>query len=282
MGSEVATLDAGTLFSLVTNGDCSRLSDDQKLQYYKARCDAAGLDPRAQPFQYIKLNGKLTLYILKGGTEQLSAKHGIVCEVKSQQNEDGIRTVTVQARAKDGRQTDEIGCVPIANLKGEMLANAYMKAVTKAKRRSVLSVCGLGMMDESELEGVGLTTGGTLPAGAPAKEIEPPKGAEPPKDAGKKADLPAANVVRCDVAELPPSKDVGKGRRIYTAVCIDEKQEQFTVQTWSSTVAGNLKHAHENGLRVKMQIEGPNDYDEYKIIRLMLIDGPEEGAADGQ
>src|SRR3990167_4493203 len=107
----LASIDNETLFSLVTNGDCSKLSDNQKLQYYKARCDAAGLDPRAQPFQFISLSGKMVLYALKGCTDQLAAKHGIVCEVLDQRTEEGIRTVTVRARAKDGRQTDEIGCV---------------------------------------------------------------------------------------------------------------------------------------------------------------------------
>ena len=32
------------------------------------------------------------------------------------------------------------------------LANAIMKAETKAKRRVTLSICGLGMLDETELE----------------------------------------------------------------------------------------------------------------------------------
>ncbi len=91
----------------------------------------------------------------------------------------------------------------------------------------------------------------------------------------RKSDLPV-DEVRCDVAELAPSKLVGKdNKRVYKATCIDEKQEQFAVSTFSSTIAKNLQHAHENGLKVKMEREGPNDYSEYRIKRLMLIDGPE-------
>jgi hypothetical protein len=41
--------------------------------------------------------------------------------------------------------------VNIEGLKGEALANALMKAETKAKRRATLSAVGLGMMDESEI-----------------------------------------------------------------------------------------------------------------------------------
>ena len=53
----------------------------------------------------------------------------------------------------NGRQTQDIGAVPVAGLRGEELANAYMRAITKAKRRSTLSLCGLGdVLDVSELD----------------------------------------------------------------------------------------------------------------------------------
>ena len=40
----------------------------------------------------------------------------------------------------------------IAKLTGDALANALMKAETKAKRRATLSLCGLGFLDETEIE----------------------------------------------------------------------------------------------------------------------------------
>ena len=155
MTQAISELDSGTMLSLVTNGDCSKLTPKQQLQYYQARCEAAGIDARTQPFQFLKLGGKVVLYALKGATDQLASKHGIVCEILSQQTEQGIRTVTVRATTKDGRQTDEIGCVPVSHIKKpDDLANAFMKAVTKAKRRAVISICGLGVIDESELDTV--------------------------------------------------------------------------------------------------------------------------------
>ena len=42
----------------------------------------------------------------------------------------------------------------IKGLVGEELANAYMKAETKAKRRVTLSICGLGWLDDSETESI--------------------------------------------------------------------------------------------------------------------------------
>jgi hypothetical protein len=63
-----------------------------------------------------------------------------------------IYLVTAYAQTSDGRQDSSIGAVSIASLKGDALANAMMKAETKAKRRVTLSISGLGMLDETELE----------------------------------------------------------------------------------------------------------------------------------
>jgi hypothetical protein len=150
--SHPAELSAATLEAVVVGGDLARLNPAQRLEYYSARCRAAGLDPAAQPFQYINLNGKLTLYASKGCTDQLSRVHGIKVEIVSQVTEMELRVVHVRASTRDGRATDEIGAVSVKGLGGEALANAMMKAVTKAKRRAILSMCGLGMLDETETE----------------------------------------------------------------------------------------------------------------------------------
>ena len=42
----------------------------------------------------------------------------------------------------------------LAILKGEAKANAVMKAETKAKRRVTLSICGMGWVDESEIDSI--------------------------------------------------------------------------------------------------------------------------------
>ena len=160
------------LEALVIGGDCSRLTSAQKIAYYQARCEAAGLDWRSQPLAYLRLSGKEVLYALKGATDQLSAVHGVRAEVISQTTEDGIRVVLVRASTRDGRQTDEIGCVPVDGLKGEALANALMKAMTKAKRRAVLAICGLGMLDETEVS--------SIPNASPVPLAVAPSTAQPP------------------------------------------------------------------------------------------------------
>lgn len=168
---ELVQMDSNTIMKLVAGGDTASLSPEQKLQYYRARCDAAGIDARTAPFQFIRLQGREVLYATKGATDQLAANHGVKVEILSQATESGVRTVVVRAIAKDGRQTDEIGVVPVENVRGADLANAYMKAVSKAKRRAILSICGLGMLDESEIE--------TISGVAPAPVQATPEGIKP-------------------------------------------------------------------------------------------------------
>ena len=62
--------------------------------------------------------------------------------------------VTVSARTPNGRTDTEIGALSIKGLTGDSLCNAMMKALTKSKRRVTLSICGLGLLDESEVDSI--------------------------------------------------------------------------------------------------------------------------------
>lgn len=148
------TLDPRIMESLVSTGDLSKLNPTQRVQWYHSRCAAAGLDPRCQPFEYVTFQGKLQLYAKKTATDQLTAIHRLKVEVISQATDEdsGLRLVNCRATFPDGRYSEDLGAVSISGLRGEALANAMMKAVTKAKRRTILSACGLGMLDETEVE----------------------------------------------------------------------------------------------------------------------------------
>jgi hypothetical protein len=111
-----------------------------------------GLNPFTKPFDYIRLNGKLTLYARKDATDQLRKIHGVSLSKPDVQYLDDLVVVAIEATDKDGRTDSDVGAVTIANLKGDAKANAIMKAITKAKRRVTLSIAGLGWLDETELE----------------------------------------------------------------------------------------------------------------------------------
>ena len=173
MSEALATQDeAAILEAVVVGGDLKKLQPLQRLEYYRARCRNAGLDPLAQPFQFLELQGKLVLYATKAATDQLAASRNLCIEVLSRDVTEGdIYEVVCRVRDSAGRVTEDIGAVYVGGMKGEALANARKKGVTQAKRRSILAHCGLGMLDETETEGL---AGAVRIDVQPGGEIEPP------------------------------------------------------------------------------------------------------------
>lgn len=151
--TELATRDvADVIEAVVLKGDLQKLSAEERVSYYRETCRSLGLNELTEPFGYITLNGKLTLYPKKNCTDQLRQIHGVSITRLERATVGDIHLVTAYAADKHGRQDSSTGAVAIAGLRGEALANALMKAETKAKRRVTLSLCGLGWTDESEIE----------------------------------------------------------------------------------------------------------------------------------
>lgn len=159
-------LDAAALESVLLGGDLERLKPAERVSYMLRVCETLGLNHLTKPFEFIKLNGKLVMYARRECTEQLRKLNGISVRITGRALEEGVYIVTAQATDKHGRVDESTGAVAIENLKGEARANAMMKAETKAKRRVTLSISGLGMLDETEVE--------TVPAERPS-EYSPPK-----------------------------------------------------------------------------------------------------------
>jgi hypothetical protein len=168
MANEIVPKDI--VASLILNGDISKLDQTQRVQYVTGLCERLGVDPMTQPFKILRLGGKEVLYADKGCSQQLCQVYNISTEVTKKEKIEDVYVVTVRAKMGD-RFTDEDGAVSLVGLKGEAMANALMKAVTKAKRRAVLALCGLGMLDETEVD--------TIP-GVVKSEITMPKAIEAP------------------------------------------------------------------------------------------------------
>jgi hypothetical protein len=150
--SKELSISSVAIESLVLRGDLSALSPQQKTEYYSQLCARVGLDPATTPFMPMKLQGKEILYATKGAAEQLRKLHSVAVTITGREKVEDVYVVTAKACTPDGRVDESTGAVPIAGLKGDALCNAIMKAETKAKRRVTLSIIGLGMLDESELE----------------------------------------------------------------------------------------------------------------------------------
>jgi hypothetical protein len=167
---------------VVIRGDLKGLTATQKSAYYGKVCESIGLNPLTRPFEYIVLNGREVLYARKDCADQLRRLYGITITITSRERIDDIYIVTARARMPAGREDESTGAVTIAGKKGDDLANALMKAETKAKRRATLSICGLGMLDETEVE--------TIPQQArePAKVTRITPHAEPDEDPDGRGD----------------------------------------------------------------------------------------------
>ena len=144
-------VDAAIMESVLLGGDLSKLTPGQRVSYYRSVCESVGINPLTKPFDYMTLNGKLTLYAKKDATDQLRKINNVsVDDVEIVENETQF-LVKVKGHDETGRADVEIGVVNKKDMQGN-LGNVQMKAVTKAKRRLTLSLCGLGWLDETEVE----------------------------------------------------------------------------------------------------------------------------------
>lgn len=152
--TESANMSAELQEKVLLGGDLARLTPQERLSYYSAVCRSVGLNPLTRPFEYITLNGKLQLYARKDCTDQLRSGRNVSLKIVSRELIDGIFVVTAQAVGPNGRTDESVGAVFLGGLQGADKANAIMKAETKSKRRVTLSFCGLGILDESEMDDI--------------------------------------------------------------------------------------------------------------------------------
>ena len=162
--------------SALIKNDISQLSVTERLSLYNKMCTSVGLNPLTKPFAFLKLQGREVFYATKDCTEQLRKIHGVSTQIISKGIVGDMYEVHVKARDKTGKEDDDLAYVVIKGLQGNDLANAMLKAVTKAKRRVTLSICGLGMLDESEIDTIsGVSPGMNPQVQNPFRKVEETK-----------------------------------------------------------------------------------------------------------
>ncbi len=168
--------DAQLMESVLLGGDLSKLNASQRVNYYQRVCKSLGLNPLTKPFDYIQLNSKLTLYAKKDAADQLRKINNVSIDDVDIVETDKQFVVKVKGHDASGRADVEVGVVNKSDMRGD-IANVQMKAVTKAKRRLTLSLCGLGWLDETEVQTIPdakpvivAETGEIVDAQAPAPE----------------------------------------------------------------------------------------------------------------
>lgn len=148
-------IDPAAIEAALMRNDYGRLPVAEKVALYRRTCESMGLNPLTQPFGFFKMSGGAeVLYAKRTAADQLRQIHGITLVdcTEAWDKDSGIFSVTVRMRDRNGREDVDRGDVFIpATCKGMDLANAKMRAITKAKRRCTLSLVGLGFLDETEV-----------------------------------------------------------------------------------------------------------------------------------
>ena len=182
---------------LMSEGAFEKWTSEQRAQYILDLCEAHGLDPRTQPIRWLVLDGRLVPYLQAGGTDQLRRINNLSTEIieegffkqpnlKGELVYSGTYYVKLKVFHKEsGREQIGVGATAVGyadagkGMSGDSLANAVMKTFTKAQRRGTIQYCGLGMLDESELESIPRArivddTAVTLPAKAAPARLSAP------------------------------------------------------------------------------------------------------------
>jgi len=201
--------------NLVLNGDIGKMTDAMKVQYYNQLCHSLNLNPVTRPFQLISFQGKSVLYATKDATEQLRKLNGVSVVELSQEIKDGLCISKCKVQDSNNRFDIATGVVVTAGLKAGDLANAIMKSETKAKRRATLSICGLGMLDESELD--------TMPK-YETSDISQVKTDEPVKLSFTEKALNYFATLKTK-AEIETAFDKAKARKDYADLSDKDKQD---------------------------------------------------------
>lgn len=196
MNAIVQSEQAATqLEKVLIGGDLASLNPDQRVHYYKAVCESVRLNPLTRPFQYITFDGKLQLYASKGCADQLRTVHSIDLTITKTEIVGDLYVVTAHATGIGGREDEDIGAVNVKGLAGQMLANAMKKAVTQAKRRVTLSICGLGLPDEEDV---------------PSQDETARRAAKRKQHANVSADQVRTAIAGNGTGDAPPAEETGE------------------------------------------------------------------------
>ena len=71
----VQTNGGEVMESVLLKGDLSKLTSQERADYYLTVCRTIGLNPTTQPLAFITLNGKMVLYALRAASDQLRKIH---------------------------------------------------------------------------------------------------------------------------------------------------------------------------------------------------------------
>ena len=283
--TDLARAGTAALEAYIGAGNIEKLNEGQRIALYRAVCDSLGLNPLTQPFEYLRLSGGLQLYAKKSCTEQLRAIHGVSVTSLESESRGDLIVMVARVRDRSGREDIATGAVNLAGLRGEALANAIMKCETKAKRRATLSICGLAMLDETEVDSIpGATVVSVSEAhGEPAQaapEAKPRRKALPAPATAPAAPAavpaPEPGEIERDVLTVTPAAKVAvvqnaAGRKVWR---IDEPSIGHPIAVLDERLASSIEAEQAFKIPVRLVCELRGD----RFVAISL--SAEKGGAD--
>jgi hypothetical protein len=250
-------------------GDLRTLSAPERLLFMKDLCRSLGLNWRTRPFEYIVFTdrdrddeeqqdsqnppaGKMILYARADCAAQLRKIHKVGIEKNLKRWREGefyYAEANLYIYEKAGVRTDSaIGVVwlkkwkkganntrTLVDVTGQKLANLMMKAETKAKRRGTFSICGLHMLDESELDDLTNITYDVTESGRVVEVATP--GQAPPRPA-----LEAGAPIGQELYELAVAM---AQRQSQTAVPFKKRVEEIQTQLRQNSTPAQISALHK-------------------------------------
>jgi len=212
-------------------GDLKDLSPEQRVEYARSMGRSLGFNMLTRPFDYIlfrEFDGgpeRLELYLNARGAAQLRKIHRISIVPGSLKRviHDEHCMVSVDVRDGWGTTDSATGSLTLYKFKnkekvplmGREWDNAIMKCETKAKRRATLSICGLAMLDDSQLDTMQVI-GGVTPEGRIFKYPELEENVGTPTGSHEAAQAVAAKQLEAAAAS-PDPKIAAIGRKALEA-----------------------------------------------------------------
>lgn len=222
-------------------GACNNLSPDQQAEYKTFLCAKMGVSPLLQPIDLIPTKNGLRPYLNKGAAELIRDERKISITDIEVSEKNGMFVAICKVRAMNGRVDCDMG----ACQKGNEPENSLMKAVTKAKRRATLSMCGLGAIIE---EAHPTEYNGETPEETPSPNVT----AILEDEAESKRNFQAVVLSKIDVDELP--KEVWQ-KLIQQTMRLADTQSYEDAARWLQENGAIKLNKDDNGNIVKATIK---------------------------
>lgn len=133
--------------------DWKGVGDADRMRHISNTCEVLKIPTPMNPFQFIEMKGKVVLYATSAAAQLIANANLISTKIKNRDFDDqtNILTILMEATMPNGRSVENFACMYLGGLTGENRANAMMKCITKASRRTIFAMVGLSALDEDDV-----------------------------------------------------------------------------------------------------------------------------------